>query len=266
MRLRFILAAAIIAGLTVHAAPGFSAEDNFLDERAGGSKRPTPPASGNSGTGMGDEFNTFNADDSESFVEKNPDKPPPVEEYNNIRQGVLIPVVDPMETATDGADAESAIREGKGKLNYETLMKYYQQKKYDLIAKSMKMLADGGHVGAQEIMGIMYRQGQGVPKDPAKALTYLTKAADAARPLAQHHVGVMYFLGEGVPSDPIIALMWLHLAIVYYAEGNEKVRAEADRDNVYGRLTRREKDRALMMAKEWLIKRGEAHLLDLQGF
>lgn len=259
MRVRHILAAAIIAGLTAQAVPAF-AQDSFLDERAG--KKPPAPASGN----MGDEFNTFNATDGETFVEKNPDKPPPIEEYNNIRTGVLIPVVDPLDNPPDEATAESAIREGKGKLNYETLMKYYQQKKYDVIAKSMKMLADGGHVGAQEIMGIMYRQGQGVPKDAAKAMTYLTKAADAARPLAQHHVGVMYFLGEGVPSDPIIALQWLHLAIVYYAEGNEKVRAEADRDNVYSRLTRREKDRALMMAKEWLVKRGEAHLLDLQGF
>lgn len=264
MRLRFILAAAVIAGLTAHAAPVFSAEDNFLDERAG-SKKPATPGSISS-PDMGDEFNTFNAETSESFVGKDPDKPPPVEEYNNIRTGVLIPVVDPMDTPVDEASAESAIREGKGKLNYETLMKYYQQKKYDVVAKSMKMLADGGHVGAQEIMGIMYRQGQGVPKDATKAMTYLTKAADGARPLAQHHVGVMYYLGEGVPSDPIMALMWLHLAIVYYAEGNEKVRAEADRDNVYSHLTRREKDRALMMAKEWLTKRGEAHLLDLQGF
>lgn len=258
MHLRHILAAAVITGLTAHIVPAI-AQDNLLDERAG-TKR---PPSGN----MGEEFNTFNADDSETFVEKNPDKPPDITEYNNVRAGVLIPVADPAEAAPgDEASAESAIREGKGKLNYETLMKYYQQKKYDVVAKSMKMLADGGHVGAQEIMGIMYRQGQGVPKDPVKAMTYLMKAADNARPLAQHHVGVMYFLGEGVPSDPIVALMWLHLAIVYYSEGNEKVRAEADRDNVYGRLTRREKDRALMMAKEWLVKRGEAHLLDLQGF
>lgn len=258
MRLRSILAAAVIAGLAMHAVPVLAADDNPLDERAG--KKATGGTDEN-------EFNTFNAESNEIYVEKNPDKPPPVEEYNNIRTGILIPVLDPAEaTAGDEASAESAIREGKGKLNYEMLMKYYQQKKYDVIAKSMKMLADGGHPGAQEIMGIMYRQGQGVPKDPAKAMMYLTKAAETARPLAQHHVGVMYYLGEGVPSDPIVALMWLHLAIVYYPEGNEKVRAEADRDNVYSNLTRREKDRALMMAKEWLTKRGEAHLLDLQGF
>jgi hypothetical protein len=257
MRLRSILAAAVIAGLAFQPITIKAAEDNPLDERAG-----TKATGGTDG----DEFNTFNSDSTEIYVEKNPDKPPPVEEYNNLRTGLLIPVLDPAEAAPDEATAESAIREGKGKLNYEMLMKYYQQKKYDVIAKSMKMLADGGHPGAQEIMGIMYRQGQGVPKDPAKAMTFLLKAAESGRPLAQHHVGVMYYLGEGVPSDAIVALMWLHLAIVYYPEGNEKVRAEADRDNVYSNLTRREKDRALMMAKEWLTKRGEAHLLDLQGF
>ena len=144
MRLRYILAAAIIAGLTAHAGPAFS-QDNLLDERAG--KKAAAPSSGNSGGGLGDEFNTFNADENGTAVEKNPDKPPPIEEYNNIRKGVLIPVADPTDTPADEASAESAIREGKGKLNYETLMKYYQQKKYDVIAKSMKMLADGGHVG-----------------------------------------------------------------------------------------------------------------------
>ena len=34
---------------------------------------------------------------------------------------------------------------------------------------------------------------------------------------------------------------------------------------MYTHLTRREKDRALQMAREWLTKKGEAHLLDLEG-
>jgi TPR repeat protein len=173
----------------------------------------------------------------------------------------------PTEAAANATEAgASAITAGAGgKLTYENLMKLYQQGKYDQVAKDLEPLAKGGHRGAQELIGIMYRSGQGVPKDPKKAYDYLAEAANANRPLAQYHIGTMYFTGEGVQTDTIMALMWLQIAIVHFSEGPEKDRAMKDRDAMYTHLTRREKDRALQMAREWLTKRGEAHLLDLEG-
>ena len=60
-----------------------------------------------------------------------------------------------------------------------------------------------------------------------------------------------------------MALSWLHIAIVHYADGPEKDRARQDRDRLYTQLTRREKDRAMDIARVWLTKKGEGHLLDL---
>ena len=82
------------------------------------------------------------------------------------------------------------------------------------------------------MLGIMYRNGQGVPKDAGEALDWLGKAADAGRPLAEHYMAIMAFCGEGQPVDPVKALMWLHIAVAHYSDGPERTRALQDRDNI----------------------------------
>ena len=170
-----------------------------------------------------------------------------------------VPTISP-----PGAPDTAAGADYTRKLNYDSLIELYREGKYEQIVPTLQGLAASGHQGAQEILGIMYRQGQGVSKDPAKALDLLNKAALANRPLAQHHLGIMYFLGEGVPKDAVTALMWLDIAILHYPDGPEKQRAKEDRDNIYPQLTRRDKDRATLMVRDWLNQRGEGHLMDLQ--
>lgn len=170
--------------------------------------------------------------------------------------------------ATGAAPATGSGEEQNGenythKLNYDAIIDLYRQGKYDQIVGTLQSLAVAGHQGAEELLGIMYRQGQGVPKDPAKALDLLTKAALANRPLAQHHLGIVYFLGEGVTKDPITSLMWLDIAVLHYPDGPEKERAKQDRDNVYSQMSRRDRDYAQHLVRDWLNERGEAHLLDL---
>jgi len=47
----------------------------------------------------------------------------------------------------------------------------------------------------------MYYQGQGVPKDYAKAAALFQKASDQGYAKAQAFLGEMYIRGWGVPSD-----------------------------------------------------------------
>jgi len=209
--------------------------------------------------------NLFDVDQSEQL--------PPTDEYNDIPVGIMLSPAD-QDAAAKQAAADAAAADPNGvavvatdytrKLNYDAILKLYNDGKYDQIVSTLQTLSAAGHQGAQELMGIMYRQGQGVPKDSAKAFELLSKAADANRPLAQHHLGVMYYQGEGVSADPVEALKWLHIAIVHYPDGPEKERAKQDRDSIYAQLTRRDKDRAMQMARDWLNKRGEAHMLDMQ--
>ncbi|TAL30996.1 MAG: sel1 repeat family protein [Alphaproteobacteria bacterium] len=253
--MRFTLFLAAFLSLVVMAAPRAHAEEDMLNEKRDSAPKAAPADAG------GGEFDSP-PPNAAYLEEKDPDKPPPLDEYNEIPTNLMIPA---QQVAAAGEAGSSGIMSGSGKLTYENLMKMYQQGKYTEVAKDLEPLAKGGHKGAQELMGIMYRQGQGVAKDSKRAYDFLAESAAANRPLAQYHLATMYYSGDGVQSDPIMALMWLQIAIVHYPEGPEKQQALTSRDNMYTHLTRREKDRALQMAREWLTKKGEAHLLDLEG-
>lgn len=189
---------------------------------------------------------------------------PSLDEYKDVPKGLLLSPEQAEEAAKESGEdpAEVGIRQRK-KLNYDKIMELYKQGKFEDVVKDLKPLAEGGHHGAEELMGIMYKEGQGVKKDTLKGFDLLTRAAEENRPLAQHHLAIMYYIGDGVTKDPVMALSWLHIAIVHYADGPEKDRARQDRDRLYTQLTRREKDRAMDIARVWLTKKGEAHLLDL---
>lgn len=189
---------------------------------------------------------------------------PSLDEYKEVPKGLLLSPEQAEEAAKESGEdpAEMGIRQRK-KLNYDKIMELYKQGKFEEVVKDLKPLAEGGHHGAEELMGIMYKEGQGVKKDTLKGFDLLSRAAEENRALAQHHIALMYYLGDGVTKDPVMALSWLHIAIVHYADGPEKDRARQDRDRLYTQLTRREKDRAMDIARVWLTKKGEGHLLDL---
>ena len=58
----------------------------------------------------------------------------------------------------------------------------------------------------------MYSDGQGVPKDPAQALTWFRKSADQEYPPAEFNMGVLYAAGTGVPRDLEQAVEWYRKA------------------------------------------------------
>ncbi len=189
---------------------------------------------------------------------------PSTDEYKNVPIGLLLPPEE-AEKIAKATGKEAGLDGRVRKMNYDKIQELYNQGQFEQVLANVQVLADGGHHGAEEMLGIMYRQGQGIKADPLKAFDLLSKAAEENRPLAQHHLGVMFYLGEGVPQpDAVQALMWLHIAIVHYKDGPEKDRAKQDRDNIFPQLTRREKDRAMETARAWLTKRGEGHLLDLR--
>ena len=71
----------------------------------------------------------------------------------------------------------------------------------------------------------MYANGEGVPKDPAKAVELFQKAAEQGNVDAQNNLGVMYYAGEGVPRDETKAKEWFKKAA---AQGNADAQANLD--------------------------------------
>lgn len=72
--------------------------------------------------------------------------------------------------------------------------------------------ADQGNATAQNNLGALYRQGLGVPQDYEEAFRWFLRAAEQGNGGAQNHLGLMYFKGEGVDKDLIQAYKWAYLS------------------------------------------------------
>lgn len=74
------------------------------------------------------------------------------------------------------------------------------------------------HREAHFALGQMYFQGRGVMHDYSLAIEHYAKAADRGHVISQYLIGVMYKEGWGVRRDPVEALKWLTLSLDGEAE------------------------------------------------
>jgi len=72
--------------------------------------------------------------------------------------------------------------------------------------------AERGDAVAQDNLGMMYRDGKGVARDYAQAITWFQKAADQGNASAQSDLGMMYLSGLGVERDEAQAVVWFRKA------------------------------------------------------
>ena len=78
--------------------------------------------------------------------------------------------------------------------------------------KWYRKAADQGDAYAQCNLGVMYENGEGVPENDAEAVKWYRKAADQGDAGAQYNLGFMYRTGEGVPENNIRAYVWWSMA------------------------------------------------------
>jgi hypothetical protein len=92
--------------------------------------------------------------------------------------------------------------------------------------KWYRRAADQGLASAQYDLGVMFANGDGVPKDSAEAVKWYRKAATQGIAPAQYSLGIMFANGDGVPIDEIEGLAWTNIAAAsgfQGAIGNKKV-------------------------------------------
>lgn len=82
----------------------------------------------------------------------------------------------------------------------------------ETIAKAVEQRAEQGNAEAQLNLGNMYRNGQGVTKDYAKALKWYSLAAIQGNANAKNSLGFMYYQGYGVPQVYEEAFKWFRRA------------------------------------------------------
>ena len=112
-----------------------------------------------------------------------------------------------------------------------------------------KPLAKEGNSTAQFNLGLMYRNGEGVPQDYKTAAKWYTLAAEQGYLFAQVMLAKMYRRGEGVPQDYVYAYMWGNIAA---SNGNESGRKL--RDVVAKEMTAAQIAKAEQLAQECVRK------------
>ena len=120
---------------------------------------------------------------------------------------------------------------------------------YATALRLWRPLADQGHADAQNYLGLMYLDGEGVPEDYAAAVSWFRKAAEQGHAIAQTNLGDMYATGRGVAQAYVQAHMWFNLAA---AQGDAD--AIKYRKAAAAKMTPAQIAEAQRLAREWKPK------------
>jgi TPR repeat protein len=74
--------------------------------------------------------------------------------------------------------------------------------------EGLRLAAEDGIAGAQFSLGLRYKSGTGVVKDPAQAIHWFRQAAEQGHDEAQYMLGCCYNGEDGFAKDPIEAAKW----------------------------------------------------------
>lgn len=107
----------------------------------------------------------------------------------------------------------------------------YLRGDYATALRLLRPPAEQGNAEAQLLLGMMYHDGEGVPKDTAQAAQWMQKAAEQDNALAEASLGAMYHEGDGVPKDEAAAVRWLEKAARQGAAPAQFILARLHDDN-----------------------------------
>lgn len=87
--------------------------------------------------------------------------------------------------------------------------------KYGEARQMFEVYARSSNAEAEELIGVMYGLGLGVPRDDARAFDWYLRASLKGHPGAQSGLGWYYELGRGIPAPDLIrAYVWYALSAI----------------------------------------------------
>lgn len=117
---------------------------------------------------------------------------------------------------------------------------------YGIAFNLLRPFADRGEPIAQSLIGAMYSQGNGAPRDIAEAGKWFQKSANQGEVVAQFMLGVMYANGDGVPVNYVQSYKWYNLAA---AQGNAD--SKTQRAIIEKKMSREQIAEAQKLSAEW---------------
>ena len=102
-------------------------------------------------------------------------------------------------------------------------MQLQSEKNFADAATWYQKAVEQGDRNAMRNLGVLYRDGAGVPKDPAQAMNWFRKAAELGDVGALYCIGNLYSDGIGVAKDEVAAVDWYRKGA---AEGDKDAMTE----------------------------------------
>ena len=133
--------------------------------------------------------------------------------------------------------------------DYQAGMDANNRGDYATALREWRPLAEQGDARAQFDLGLLYENGDGVPRNYAKARQWYEKSAAQGGAKAQFYLGMQCAFGEGGPLDLVQAHMWYSLAA-----GNGHVGAAVYRDDLARQMTSAQIAEAHKRTREWKPK------------
>jgi TPR repeat protein len=121
---------------------------------------------------------------------------------------------------------------------------------YETALREWKPLAEQGDAGAQQSLGVMYHNGNGVKQNYKTAVNWYKLAAEQRDSDAQGNLGAMYAFGRGVLKDYVYAHMWGNIAVSIGGKDKGKVR-----DFVEKKMTPSQLEKAQDLARKCVRKK-----------
>ena len=115
--------------------------------------------------------------------------------------------------------------------------------------REWRPLAEQGDARAQFYLGLLYENGDGVPRDYEKAREWYEESSAQGEANAQFYLGLLSAFGQGGPLDLSQAHMWYSLAA-----GNGHVGATVYRNDLAKQMTPAQIAEAQKRAREWKPK------------
>ena len=87
--------------------------------------------------------------------------------------------------------------------------------KFQAAREALLPLARSGNADAEELIGVMYAMGLGVPRDDRRAFEWYMRSSMKGHPGAQSGIGWYYEVGRGLPApDKVRAYLWYTLSAI----------------------------------------------------
>lgn len=111
--------------------------------------------------------------------------------------------------------------------------------------------SQAGLASSQNNLGFKYFEGDGVKKNNALAVYWLTRAAEQGEPFAYGSLGEIYFKGGAFPRNDLETFKWLKLAVLELPEGKSRNNDAKLLGLVSKRLSKKQIELGNKLVDEW---------------